>query len=78
MAFRPEWLVGNTSRLHNPGCCGDSWEDTSVLQLPAAGWAAAKDTQQCSDGHRSKGELPEHMLWLQCSLPEEAEGGMGT
>lgn len=49
-----------------------------MLQLPAAEWAAAKDTQQCSDGHRSKGELPEHMLWLQCSLPEEAEGGMGT
>lgn len=30
-----------------------------MLRLPAAGWAAAKDTQQCSDGHRSKGELPE-------------------
>lgn len=60
------------SGLCNPGCCGDSWEDTNVLQLPAAGWAAAKDTQQCSDGHRSKGELPEHVQWPKDA--EEAEG----
>ena len=65
------------SGVHNPGCCGDSWEDASVLRLPAAGWAAAKDTQQCSDGHRSKGELPEDVQWLQGSFPEDAEEAEG-